>query len=239
MGNKNDNELIERQQGGTTMKWYEKQKKMFEDKLNKADVTTEADAKLDEITTSIFDGNESNVDLSELKMAKPFEEPAELDENTMEDAINDAAFEEVKQERVILQTLINKGTKFNGNIETEGDLILSGDVVGNVNCFEKLVVSGTVQGDVVCGSGDFVDTDVVGNIICKESMSIQGDTQINGNISAASLTISGTVIGDVCVNGVLKLLNNAYIEGKIEAQYMESERGAVIKGSCTIAPVRN
>lgn len=204
------------------MKWYEKQKKMLYEKTESNDVA-ENNEKLDELEKKIFEGEESQ------KIEDMLILNSQLDDHLDEEEI-------LTIERVIEKTVISEGTKMKGNIETEGDIIISGTVLGNITCSGTLEVDGEIEGDILCNCGMFTNTTIKGNITCKNGLTMQANTKINGDITASSMAVGGSVIGNIKVEGSLQLLKNAVIVGNVEAQYMESEKGSSLNGQCVIMP---
>lgn len=204
------------------MKWYEKQKKMLYEKTESKDVA-ENNEKLDELEKKIFEGEESQ------KIEDMLILNSQLDDHLDEEEI-------LTIERVIEKTVISEGTKMKGNIETEGDIIISGTVLGNITCSGTLEVDGEIEGDILCNCGMFTNTTIKGNITCKNGLTMQANTKINGDITASSMAVGGSVIGNIKVEGSLQLLKNAVIVGNVEAQYMESEKGSSLNGQCVIMP---
>ncbi|MBN8853947.1 MAG: cell shape determination protein CcmA [Sphingobacteriales bacterium 50-39] len=90
-------------------------------------------------------------------------------------------------------SLIGAGTSMKGDITSNGDLRIDGNLVGNINCSAKVVIgaNGNVQGDIVGGQADIMGK-VTGTIKVKDLLQLKGGCSVNGNIQAAKLQIEPT-----------------------------------------------
>jgi cytoskeletal protein CcmA (bactofilin family) len=90
-------------------------------------------------------------------------------------------------------SLIGAGTSMKGDITSNGDLRIDGNLVGNINCSAKVVIgaNGVVQGDVIGGQADIMGK-VTGTIKVKDLLQLKGGCSVNGNIQAAKLQIEPT-----------------------------------------------
>jgi len=90
-------------------------------------------------------------------------------------------------------SLIGAGTSMKGDITSNGDLRIDGNLVGNINCSAKVVIgaNGVVQGDINGQQADIMGK-VTGTIKVKDLLQLKGGCQVNGNIQAAKLQIEPT-----------------------------------------------
>ncbi|WP_353893278.1 polymer-forming cytoskeletal protein [Proteinivorax hydrogeniformans] len=96
-------------------------------------------------------------------------------------------------------------------------------IVGKDSDFEgKLTAKGILRIDGKV-SGEIIST---GNVLIGESGSVEA------NIKAKNLTVSGTIVGDVEVEGLLDLLPSAKLIGDIKVASLEVGDGAIFKGNC-------
>lgn len=90
-----------------------------------------------------------------------------------------------------------------GNIEASTAQIISSQVVGSIKCDGNVVVSenSAIQGDIHTASL-LVDGTVNGSIYSTEKVKINGNAEIYGNVSAATISIEeGAVVqGNVKIN---------------------------------------
>lgn len=199
------------------MKWYDKQKRLTLNKISKVE-EDESDKKLHELE-DIISNDQDSISLEDAIALHASQE------NLVEPPV---------VERTVEKTIIGKGTHIKGDLETDGDLFISGNLLGNIICLGHLELNGDIQGDIICGSGKFMTTTINGNIDCKNDLTMERNTNIKGNVNATSLSMSGSVIGNIKVTNSLQLMSKSRILGDVEAQYMESEKGSSINGKCSI-----
>ena len=102
-------------------------------------------------------------------------------------------------------TLISAGTTLKGDISSNNDLRIDGNIIGNVSSASKIVVgaSGNVEGDLSGNQADIVGK-VSGNIKTKDLLQLRGDCVVNGNVYAGKLQVEPTAI----FNGQCHMGNN-------------------------------
>lgn len=110
----------------------------------------------------------------------------------------------------------NSGTELKARV---GTLIGKGAVFdGNLSAPETLRVDGTVNG----------------NCECKEVLIIGVDGQINGDITAQSVIISGKVTGDIVAQAKLELHSTGKVSGNITARSLVIDEDAFFDGRCSM-----
>lgn len=94
--------------------------------------------------------------------------------------------------------LIAKGTRITGDISSEGDLRVDGEITGNLDSRGRLVIgpSGKITGDISCKS-------------CEISGTHNGKINVS---ELLSLKASSTIIGEI-VTGKLSIEPGAYFKG--------------------------
>jgi cytoskeletal protein CcmA (bactofilin family) len=101
-------------------------------------------------------------------------------------------------------SLIGAGTSMKGDITSNGDLRIDGNLVGNIHCSAKVVIgaNGVVQGDINGQQADIMGK-VTGTINVKDLLYLKGGSVLNGNIKAAKLQVepSATFNGECHMGG--------------------------------------
>ena len=92
-------------------------------------------------------------------------------------------------------TLISAGTTLKGDISSNHDLRIDGNIIGNVSSSAKIVVgaSGNIEGDLSGNQADIVGK-VSGNIKTKDLLQLRGDCVVNGNVYAGKLQVEPTAV---------------------------------------------
>ncbi len=101
--------------------------------------------------------------------------------------------------RLYSTSIINVDAKFNGSLETNGDLLIDGSINGNITCKEITIgVNGVVNGNITA-----------------EKVIVHG--MVKGNIYTSSILFGKTsrVKGDIYHNYV-SITTGAHIEGDLK-----------------------
>ncbi|MBN2166652.1 MAG: polymer-forming cytoskeletal protein [Marinilabiliaceae bacterium] len=102
-----------------------------------------------------------------------------------------------------LPNMIGPGTKIVGNIETNGDIRIDGNIEGNIISKGKVVVgnNGQVKGEVQCVNAEFSGS-LNGKIIVSELLSLKSTSKVNGEMKANKLSIEpGALFTGTCSMG--------------------------------------
>ena len=85
---------------------------------------------------------------------------------------------------------IATGTTLNGDIESEADMRIDGNIIGNVYCKAKIVLgeSGIVQGNMHATNADIFGT-VNGDVIAKDLLCLKSKCTVNGDVNTKRLQI--------------------------------------------------
>ena len=95
---------------------------------------------------------------------------------------------------------INKGTSFIGDIKSDSDIRIDGEVRGNIYCLAKVVIGeeGDCKGDIVCAgltvAGKIIGTlEVNGVFALKKTAFFEGDVHYEKLIVEEGATVSGSL----------------------------------------------
>jgi len=93
-----------------------------------------------------------------------------------------------------------EGTSVKGDIKTDSNFRLDGELVGTLNTLGKLVVgpNGRIEGEIVCGNAD-IEGEVTGNIRCDGILILKSTAKFKGTIIAQKLGIeNGAEFNGTC-----------------------------------------
>ena len=86
--------------------------------------------------------------------------------------------------------IINGGTSIIGDLTSEGDMRVDGQVKGYIHCKARLVIGATasIEGDIKASNLE-VSGKIDGNIIVGELLTVKSSAIINGDINTSKLII--------------------------------------------------
>ncbi len=102
-----------------------------------------------------------------------------------------------------LPNMIGSGTKITGNIETNGDIRIDGEIEGNIISKGKVVVgpNGKVSGEVNCSNAELSGY-LNGQINVSELLSLKSSSKLMGDIKTEKLSIEpGAIFTGKCEMG--------------------------------------
>lgn len=86
--------------------------------------------------------------------------------------------------------MIGKGTSIKGDIRSDGDVRIDGNLHGSIHSSGKIVVgvSGLIEGDINCQNAD-ISGQVKATLRVKELLSMKSTSIVNGEIHTSKLAI--------------------------------------------------
>ncbi len=108
-----------------------------------------------------------------------------------------------KENNVINPQVINliaKGTNITGDLLSDGDIRIDGELTGNLETKGRLVIgaSGRLEGDVKCKSCEIAGTQK-GKLFIEELLSLKASSAVSGEIITGKLSIEpGAFFAGTC-----------------------------------------
>lgn len=108
-----------------------------------------------------------------------------------------------KENNVINPQVINliaKGTQMTGDILSDGDLRIDGEITGNLDTKGRLVIgaSGRINGDIICKSCE-ISGSQSGKLFVTELLSLKASSNVSGDIVTGKLSIEpGAYFAGTC-----------------------------------------
>ncbi len=99
--------------------------------------------------------------------------------------------------------LIAKGTRITGDIISDGDVRIDGEVFGNLDTKGRLVIgiSGRLDGEIRCKSCEIAGTHK-GSLFITEMLSLKASSNVSGDIITGKLSIEpGAYFAGKCTMG--------------------------------------
>jgi len=79
-----------------------------------------------------------------------------------------------------------------------------------------------------------LDESLSGNLFCAETIVVEQNGKLSGNITSKSCVVSGTINGNIVSTDQMDIKSTAIIKGNIQSAIINIEPGAVINGCITI-----
>lgn len=102
-----------------------------------------------------------------------------------------------------LPNMIGPGTKIIGDINTNGDIRIDGQIEGNINSKGKVVIgtNGNVKGEIHCTNAEISGL-LTGKVSATELLCLKANSKFNGEIVAGKLSIEpGAMFTGTCSMG--------------------------------------
>ncbi len=99
--------------------------------------------------------------------------------------------------------LIAKGTIITGDLLSDGDIRIDGELTGNLDTKGRLVIgaSGKVEGDISCKSCEIAGTQT-GKMVILELLSLKTSSRVSGDVFTGKLSIEpGAFFVGTCTMG--------------------------------------
>jgi len=96
--------------------------------------------------------------------------------------------------------LIAKGTQITGDLTSDGDLRVDGEITGNLDTKGRLVIgaSGKIEGEIRCKSSEIAGTHK-GKLFVAELLSLKASSFVTGDIVTGKLSIEpGAYFSGTC-----------------------------------------
>lgn len=130
-------------------------------------------------------------------------------------------------------SVIARDTIINGNIVSNSDLTVLGQVKGDISAKGHVYVCGSVDGEISCDSIAMSSCTVEGNVTASSGVIQDADSTLVGDVASANLTAAGKIVGNVNVENCLSLKSTAVVIGNLSFRDFAVEQGAVLRGEIT------
>lgn len=128
-------------------------------------------------------------------------------------------------------TQITDSMVINGDIRSEDNILVEGQVYGNVTTSANLTSTNLIVGNLKAQNAALNDCRLKGDIHIDGHLSVAQNTIIVGDIISDSIKVSGKIKGNLDITGSVVLKDNALISGNIIADDIASEPGTRINGT--------
>lgn len=136
-------------------------------------------------------------------------------------------------------TIVAKDTLLDGNLTSDGNVRILGEVKGELAAQGRVSVSGHVTGNISGKSIAFTGGLAEGDLVAKERVLINAKGMVIGNVICKDSEIDGKLKGNIQAEGTIALKRNAVVHGNITASNFSAEKGSVLNGQVTIICQKN
>jgi cytoskeletal protein CcmA (bactofilin family) len=108
--------------------------------------------------------------------------------------------------------VILSGTEITGDLVSNSNLLIEGEIIGNISCSGKVQIgdSGKIKGNLVCANAD-VEGSLDGELTIENLLILRSTARIKGNIQTLKLNIEeGAFFEGSCVMKSPVSTNNTF-----------------------------
>lgn len=131
-------------------------------------------------------------------------------------------------------TIIAPGTKIIGDINTDGGLQVGGEIKGNIFVAATLELSGKIIGDIEAEDITVSNSAIRGNVTARNSITMDKETVIVGDVVANNVEIDGKIKGNLTVADRAHIEADSILVGNLVSGTVNIEEGAMLKGDISI-----
>lgn len=131
-------------------------------------------------------------------------------------------------------TVISEGTVIEGSIITKSNLIVQGDVNGDIESEKDIEIIGRIMGNVKGNNSVFLKGSVNGNVSGPTVFTMTKESKVIGDINCQELECDGNITGNVNATVSVYFGANSIIKGNVIAKSISVKEGSQIKGSMEI-----
>ena len=128
-------------------------------------------------------------------------------------------------------TTITETMIINGDIRSEDNLLIDGQVYGNITTAANLTSSNLIIGDLKAQNVLLDGCRVKGNVNVDGHINITQKAIVVGDVNSDSIKVSGKIKGNLDIASSIVLKDKALISGNIIADDIASEPGSRINGT--------
>lgn len=127
-------------------------------------------------------------------------------------------------------TYLAPGVVMEGTLRSKGDVEIAGTFKGDIISEGDVTLHTNFDGNVTSNNLTLIDCSVTGDCTATSVVKVDAGSNIQGNIIAAELACSGSIVGDINVRGNATFDSSAIVDANITAGSIAMERGAKVSG---------
>ena len=128
-------------------------------------------------------------------------------------------------------THISSTMVINGEIRSNDNIKIDGQVYGNIHTSANLISSSLIIGDITAMNASLLSAHTKGNISLDGQLEVGTGSILIGDVSCDMVRVSGKVKGNLDVRESITLSQSALVSGDIIADSISAEPGTRINGT--------
>jgi cytoskeletal protein CcmA (bactofilin family) len=131
-------------------------------------------------------------------------------------------------------SVISADTKILGQIMSNGNLLIGGEVEGDITVKGDVQIRGKVKGNISANRVELNECSVFGNLHAEASLIIDSGSEVVGDIESGDTSVDGRIKGNILSTADVICKKNSFILGNVTSDSISIEKGAVICGEIQI-----
>ncbi len=132
------------------------------------------------------------------------------------------------------KTYFAPGTTFEGTVTAPGDVLVDGDVIGEIISDGKVSIHKMGDASISAHDLELLGAAVKGDITVRGEVIVDEESSVTGNIRSSSVICAGSVEGNLTATEYVELKVNSKVLGNISAPSMSVGNGALVCGQMRI-----
>lgn len=131
-------------------------------------------------------------------------------------------------------TVISKETSIVGEIHSNSNIDMAGTLKGNIDTVGDVKLCGKIIGDIKGNNVDLAAGEVQGNITATATLTIDCDSVVVGDTTAANILMDGKQKGNMNVDSMADFQSNALLMGNVTTARLAISEGARLQGAIQV-----
>ena len=132
------------------------------------------------------------------------------------------------------KTYFAPGTVFEGTITASGDVLVDGEVKGEIVSEGKVSIHKMGDASIAARDLELLGATIKGDITVRGEVTVDAESAVKGNIRSASIICAGAVDGNLIAAEYVELVVGGKVLGNISAPAMDVANGALLRGQLLI-----
>ena len=132
------------------------------------------------------------------------------------------------------KTYFAPGTVFEGTITAPGDVLVDGEVKGEIVSEGKVSIHKMGDASMAARDLELLGAAIKGDITVRGEVTVDAESAVKGNIRSASIVCAGAVDGNLVAGEYVELMESAKVLGNISTPAMDVANGAMIRGQILV-----